>query len=70
MRAEQEGDMKDRRQKSPGRRVQLLLEDPMFHLCNGQGTLHIIIIVTIIITIIMINICWMNIISLHPTVNI
>lgn len=38
MRAEQEGDgLKERRQKSSGRRVQGFLEEPMVHLCNGQG---------------------------------
>lgn len=37
MRAEQEGDvLKDRRQKSSGRRVPVLLEEPVVHLCNGQ----------------------------------
>lgn len=42
MRSEQQGDvMKAKRQKSSGRRVRILLEKSMFHLCNGQGVSHI-----------------------------
>lgn len=50
MRVEQEGDvMEARRQKSLAKRIHILLEESLFHLCNGKGVSHILIKITIII---------------------